>query len=544
MNMKASTKNNTPPINAVTIIIIAAFMMFLNFNCGFISDDYHFKYIWTSFNPKPQNELVDSFSDIVVSMKNYYYLSGGRVLCHFWAYCLMTVDKAVFNILNSLVFAALGYLSYVYIKRETKLDHPLLLPGIFVVYLLFLPSFGDNCIWLSGAVNYLWPAVLLVLCFLQINRYADESSGPDIKRLPLLCILLLISSLTNEITGGMLIVFMFITFVWEHKFKVKYLILFVPAVLGTLAVITAPGNSNRAQKLSGHDLIDVESIIESFFQYMNNTFDRYSFALIIVLFMVLTSFSAHEKLSDIIVKNKIFITGLAGIIALCISGQYIERPLFLGAVPMIIGFWITAKELFAFISDASCKSNYNVCAVRKAVINIYISFSAVIIISTIFDINKYDVITMALQIIGVGLLTALVILAINRCKADEKALSEIKNTLAKLKKISQKLPTVLLIIMLIPVTLHTILYLKATNERSIWLDESRTAIINNDYEKYFYKSYVTSDMGNFFPKESVFCDSSPYTISWRAADMGIYIYADPYEEAHRLELLMEKQKSK
>lgn len=532
-------ENKTKSINIITLCCITAFMLFLNFNCGYISDDYHFRYVWVDVNPRLKNELIDSFSDILVSMSNYYNLSGGRVLCHFIAYCLLTLDKAVFNIINSLMFTALGWLTYLYVKKSTGSEHMLFLPIIYYVFLFFLPKLGDNCLWMSGSINYLWSTVILILCFLQINTYAEKSeTSSSAKSLFVMCILILISSLTNETTGGMLILFMLITFVLEHKFKPRYIVPFIPAIIGTLLVTTAPGNKHRSSYIVFYDedMYTFKSIIQSLLQYLNYIFDKYFVGIVLIIFVLILSFAAHKKLRDIIIDNKLFITGTAGILVLSVLGYFAERPIFPGAATILAGFFISAIKLCKIIADINKRSDMNYSLIRKLIIELYISVSLVWILSVVFNINKTDIILTVSEIFFLGLLSLLIIYAVKKSYNDPKELSSIKTGLNKLKNIAKKLPAVIILVMLIPVTVNSIKYINAANERKVWLEESETAIVNGNFEDFLFTSCYKNDTGVFYPQESTNNDSSPFSIAWRAADHDIYIYAYHYEEEYNLKM--------
>lgn len=91
-------------------VCVFAYILFLTANCGFITDDYHFLFVWKDFEPQINDKPINGLSDILLSMKNYYNYSGGRIIAHFVAFVFININKWFFNIINSIVFVCLGIL--------------------------------------------------------------------------------------------------------------------------------------------------------------------------------------------------------------------------------------------------------------------------------------------------------------------------------------------------------------------------------------------------------------------------------------------------
>lgn len=116
-------------MNGKKYFIIIAFLIsfiisaHLNFKCPYITDDIHFFFVWKDFLPSENDKLITSAKDIYISQKNYYYKSGGRVLCHTITFLLLQLPKYIFNIINSFMFVLLGFLIYklININHEKKI---------------------------------------------------------------------------------------------------------------------------------------------------------------------------------------------------------------------------------------------------------------------------------------------------------------------------------------------------------------------------------------------------------------------------------------
>lgn len=203
--------------NIITICSVFALMMFLNIRCPYMSDDLHFKFIWKDFHVTDHDEPVRNFGDIIESIKNYYLLSGGRVLPHLAAYFFLHIDKIYFDIVNSLVFVYIGCVIY-YMTLRSKINNILGLPFIFLFLFFFSPYFGDDIIWLSGATNYHWTsAVLLTVICLFLDIYDKNISKHRNLKYAALLLLTYVSSSSNEMTGGMLILFFIMYWLIKNK---------------------------------------------------------------------------------------------------------------------------------------------------------------------------------------------------------------------------------------------------------------------------------------------------------------------------------------
>ena len=352
-------------INILTIVGVFAYILYLTASCPYITDDWHFKFVWRAFRPIGNDTRVANFGNIIESMKNYYNMSGGRVLCHFLAYIFVNINKNVFNVLNAVMFVLLGILIY---RTATRRIAPprvnLLLLLIYIAVILFTPLFGDVAIWLSGSVNYLWSTVLLLACFLLIDKCFDCLT---LKKALLMSIPIAISAATNETTGGMLIVFMALTFiVKKKKFSPLYLIPLIAALPGMALVILAPGNSVRAQNVEHVELMSRSTLINAGTMYLKNTIilTPYAYMPIILSFFMKTADGVKNdgargsKKVLSIVKNAFYagagcqyaVTGFVGTMALSAT-SYTRRPLILGFICIYTGAFASVLYIMDTIKN-------------------------------------------------------------------------------------------------------------------------------------------------------------------------------------------------
>ncbi len=337
--------------NIITVCIVFAVMMFLNIKCPYISDDFHFKFIWKDFHVTDNDEPVRNFGDIIESVKNYYLLSGGRVLPHLAAYFFLYIDKIYFNIVNSLVFVYIGCVIY-YMTLRSKTNNILGLPFIFLLLFYFIPYFGDDIIWLSGAASYHWTSAvfLTVICLFTDIYDKNISKHRDLKYAALL-LLTYVSSSSNEMTGGMLILFFIMYWLIKKKKVVKdFIFLNISAIFGTIIMLTAPGNYNRAANSTEIKFFDnFFSVLGEYLKWIITYAG--SFLLLYILYIIFYAFVKHTKfeIRDLLDKFLMTIVGFAGITVLSFIGICADRPTIFGMMLLIANFCKIIPELYNMI---------------------------------------------------------------------------------------------------------------------------------------------------------------------------------------------------
>ncbi len=311
-------------INLAVCAAAFLFMLFLTAITPYFSDDWHFKFVWKDFGPTDNDELLRSFGGLIESAANYYKYSGGRVLCHFVLFIFESIDKRIFDIANAFVFAMFALLICKLIKRDRKHGTMWLLPLIFIYIFVFYKDFGDAMLWEAGAVNYLWSASLLLL--------AAKLADTDIEKLSVgkfifTCIIVFLSSMTNEVTGGMLAILIFLTLL-ERKGKLssKHLLLFAALTAGTAVLLSAPGNYSRLDSMDKVKLSLLGAMLKYFVFYF-----VFSWPFIYInIFSILYFYSEKKNIISCIVQHKYFAAGTAGILVLFVTKLAYSRPVLFG----------------------------------------------------------------------------------------------------------------------------------------------------------------------------------------------------------------------
>lgn len=330
---KTSELKTKAILYSVLTLLTAALVYLLTSKCPYLSDDWHFFFVFESLDPLKQNQRVQSFSDILQSLRNYYQLSGGRVVAHFLVFCLIQLNKQVFNILNGIVYAAMCWLLYRIAQALSGSRSIWLYPLTILLSFCFMPVFGDVVLWLSGSVNYLWMSLPFFGCINWLLR-RFESAGTAER----LCILplFLLSGATNEITGGMLGVALILCFFFSEKKQISSLILPLAALIpGICLVVLAPGNTIRQIFVAQEDVTPMR-IFLSFLGYVLylTKYDG------ILLMPVLSAFLLHKHDKTISRKDRLrplilFTVGFAGLCALSLIGACYIRAMFFSILLLI-----------------------------------------------------------------------------------------------------------------------------------------------------------------------------------------------------------------
>ena len=259
-------------LNEKNIILFTIFisMLTLNYLYPYISDDYTYMYKYDNF------ERIKNISDIFLSMKDHYFLWGGRVLAHSLASVFLLLPKNIFNICNSIMYTIFIYLIYLIGRRNNKDNNNYL----FIIHLLiwFINiSFGEVTLWLTGSCNYLWTSVIILLFLYLFHK--------ENKNVIIFSILGILAGMCNE-NFSLSIIFvciLFVIFNKNYRNKNNYIgIIFL--IIGYLFLFLAPGNFIRA----GAGVNNIITITQKTL-YLIKVFS------LLIIFILLLSYVLYKK---------------------------------------------------------------------------------------------------------------------------------------------------------------------------------------------------------------------------------------------------------
>lgn len=491
--------------HTISLIIAFLFMFALTFSFPYISDDLHFKFVFYGFNPDGRDKRIESLADVIVSLKNYYKMSGGRILAHTVLYTVNCFAKPVFDLLNAAAFSIFGLLIYKLAGQTSAAQFRsvsrFILPIIYLLSFVFLPSFGDTVIWMSGSINYLWmslvPLTLLSLLF------ADEGAAPKNKYASaayiLICILSLLSGLTNEVTGGMLIVFAAVFLIQKRSgFPIKLLLPALLILLGTGIVVLAPGNAARAAAVDKTEIFSLIRALKVLPDIISYYCENYAASTAVIL---LANIVFYDKRPGTAYSISFFLSGIAGFTALSLSGTFIKRSSFTPSVFIFVSFILSLIKLYDLYKNGFPRISRPILRLSA----VAAAFAAMTALSSTPSISSL----LTAVILSVAYILALC------AKTDPKRTLAIKAMLEKIKKRGKVVFCTILTLLCLYIAKNTVIYFRTT------------AALNN-YENKFK---LAADSGNsititrpeiepciFIPDES-----RNYGVWWHSIYYGINI---------------------
>lgn len=348
------------------ICIVTFFMMYkLNNSTGFTSDDYRYHYMYENVMPTDDVQRIQSFTDVITSMKNHYYMWGGRITAHTLLQLFLMYDKAVFNIANSIVFVLLALLIYLHCNTFKKIKCSLFM-GIVMLLWFFIPEFGLTVLWVSGSFNYLWCTSIILAFLLPYRLYIekDKITKDSFINMVLMFLFGIIAGCTNENSGGAMVLLQ-ILFILYYIFNKKVIPKWgisglLGSIIGFTFLVVAPGNYLRNPSSTKLNLLyRVKKAMINLISIIINSY-KSTWGLIIILtiiIIILVNFDKLNKAKIFIIPLMYFVSAIAGIGALILSPEVPQRTWF-GPVVFII---ISIGYLY-------CKLDFNNIIIKQFLI--------------------------------------------------------------------------------------------------------------------------------------------------------------------------------
>ena len=199
---------------------------------------------------------ISSFGDIFRSLGIHYVRVNGRLPVHFLAHLFQWIGKTAFDFINTAAFAGLITLIYFHAFGTLRGFRPYAWLAAFVGVWALTPAFGESLLWVTGASNYLY-GILMVLLYLIPFRRCLEDERPRNKPWYALPALLLgvVAGWTNENTGGALAVLILCLAIWRLVGKKRVPFWWWAGLAGVAAgvaiMVLAPGELSRLSGAGG-----------------------------------------------------------------------------------------------------------------------------------------------------------------------------------------------------------------------------------------------------------------------------------------------------
>ncbi|MCM1182526.1 MAG: DUF6056 family protein [Roseburia sp.] len=316
--------------------------------------------IYNCFTPLMSDELLfdaseyHSFLDIIKKEYENYMTWNGRSVVQMIMRCFCLLPKWVFNFCNSVCFVVLTLLIYWNIEGRKRYDFAAYtLINLLVWY--FGVSFDQTVLWLSGACNYLWGAVI-ILGFVTVYRYKAEHAEAVRHGGALaagLFVFGLLAGWCNENTsgGGLLCVLFFAAVFYYHNKKLRpWMITGMAGMLtGLMLMVLAPGNRGRGEAV--RELEEHSGILAYVGRFLkiNNAVDKYLLVMLSAIVLLLAFLLLKgKKISELSNTLLYVVVSIATSYALILTSPPMDRAYFGAGIFMTIAcvqaIWYIPKE--------------------------------------------------------------------------------------------------------------------------------------------------------------------------------------------------------
>ena len=225
----------------LVLVLACAVFLVMNFLTPYKEDDMGFTLIDGVWAP------VRSLGDFLLSCRNHYTETNGRIADLVPALCAAFLGKGAFNVCNTLVFGLFAHLvSLLSAHRRSVTVLALLLAAVGTCY----PLPGETMLWMAGSANYLWAitASLVLVYVLQRCHGAPFGYGKGL----LLFAGAFIAGGFNEATSFGFFAGLCLFYACNRKrFNRWAAVAMTGYLMGMLLIISSPAAWNRAASDSG-----------------------------------------------------------------------------------------------------------------------------------------------------------------------------------------------------------------------------------------------------------------------------------------------------
>lgn len=341
---------------------VFALMLVCNFHTGLIADDFSYLFNfgddWYWYDPPypaPTASRITRVGQILWSMECHRSCMNGRVIAHFFVQLFLLLPKWIFNILNSFAFVLellmLCKCALIDTKRE-KGRNPWILPLLFAFSFasiwLFQLHFGQVNLWLDGAINYLWSAVIaLSYIYGYINLVLKGHFSRSVIINLAFITLSFVTGAYGENSAGAMLVFAFCMIGYKliterkvNRHTVLAIVSFAATAAGFIYLLTAP--IELMGKMSDKPLL--EQIVFGSWLLWQKALPLIPYLCGTLLLYVLAIMLRADKKRLIIVGFLIF-SALASALCLVLATYIALRSLYITLTLLTVSNTIVIAEL-------------------------------------------------------------------------------------------------------------------------------------------------------------------------------------------------------
>ena len=320
-------------------LLVFLCMFFLTALTPKYADDFAYSFSFVT------DQRITSFFQIFPSMSIHRELLNGRVVPHFLVQLFLMLPKVVFSILNAFNVGLLLWLSNKFMNAESVRQRTCsLAAGVFAIW-VFSPSFGENYLWLDGAVNYSW-GISVLLIFLWPYGAAWLKTDKETPKLwKVLHVLLALFAGAWSENGSL--VFMFLAFslmmlIWKRDKRIRYdlLLSLIMSCAGYAFLMSAPATSGRSAGASFERLaLNFRRILLATQKYL---IWLYLAAAVLLALCLLW----HGRRERIVFSVLLLAGGLASLGCFVFAAYFVERHFSVTVFLTVLACTVMMDELF------------------------------------------------------------------------------------------------------------------------------------------------------------------------------------------------------
>lgn len=156
-------------LSAAILCINFIFILNLNRFSGYTGDDFLYHFVYTGAWPSEHLREYHNLWDWILAVHTHMLIWNARMTSIIFEIFAMQIPKGLFNIINSLIYVLIGLLINVLVSGKKAFLKPSHLSLTFLLMWFFLPGMGSTVLWVSGATNYLWPSLVIILFLLAFR---------------------------------------------------------------------------------------------------------------------------------------------------------------------------------------------------------------------------------------------------------------------------------------------------------------------------------------------------------------------------------------
>jgi hypothetical protein len=248
-------------------------------------------------------------------------------------------NKNIFDIFNTLIYASFIVLVQFHAAGTFKKINLWMFLAVNIVIWFFVPSWGQNILWLTGSCIYLWPTVFILLFLVPFRKKFDSPAYKLNVPLSVLFFLLGILAGWSVENSGAAVFFLLIAYFVTKTARKERLDLFeilgaLGFLIGFTLLIAAPGNYVRIDASEEISMLNDPFYVKLVKRFFNITriFLRHSGPMAAISGILAFDLIFRQKKKIDIFIWFYALAGLASVYSMLLSPYFPERAYFIVVV--------------------------------------------------------------------------------------------------------------------------------------------------------------------------------------------------------------------